>query len=432
MHQSRRAILGAATAGTALAAAAPVRARWEDTVRYPDPAIEILDPSFTRYRLFNAVVERLWTGARWSEGPVWFGDMRAVFWSDIPNNRILRWDEATGRVAEFRKPSNYSNGNTRDREGRLITCEHDARRLTRTEHDGSITVLADSHRRQAAELAERCGGQSDGSIWFTDPPWGITRRVRRHPRGAGTADEYLPGGPAEPSAGGRDGTATSRDPNGLAFSPDEQRLYVMDGGMSPRVIRVFDVAENGTKLANDRVFYQCAGRRDADGFRCDDGRQSLVRLGDGPGLDGVRVINPDGKAIGHIHLPERCANLCFGGARRNRLFLAASKGLYAVYVGAQGAGSRLTGLTGGAVAGADQGFRRRPPGAASAAWLARRPIAPAGALLASAVQDSVEAPPWSSPSAARWPTGFRRQRPSCSTSKRPGAAGNTSARRSSF
>ena len=164
MHHPRRAVLGAASSLAALAATVPVaRARWEDTTRYPDPAIEILDPSFTRLRLFNAAVERLWTGARWSEGPVWFGDMRAVFWSDISNNRILRWDEATGRVAEFRKPSNFPNGNTRDREGCLVTCEH----------DGRGTVLADSHEGKPLNSPNDAVVKSDGSIWFTDPPWGI-------------------------------------------------------------------------------------------------------------------------------------------------------------------------------------------------------------------------------------------------------------------
>jgi hypothetical protein len=205
MHHSRRAVLGTASSVAALAAV-PARARWDETVRYPDPAIEVLDPSFARYRLFNAAVERLWTGARWSEGPVWFGDMRAVFWSDIPNNRILRWDEATGRVAEFRKPSNFSNGNTRDREGRLVTCEHDARRVTRTEHDGSIAVLAGQPRRQAAELAERRRGQVGRLDLVHRPALGHQRRVRRHSAGgAAAAHERLPARPAEPPVGGRGG-----------------------------------------------------------------------------------------------------------------------------------------------------------------------------------------------------------------------------------
>jgi gluconolactonase len=337
MHHPRRAVLGAASSVAALAAAPAAWARWEDTVRYPDPAIEILDPSFTRHRLFNAAVERLWTGARWSEGPVWFGDMRAVFWSDIPNNRILRWDEATGRVAEFRKPSNHPNGNTRDREGRLVTCEHDARRVTRTEHDGRITTLADSHDGKPLNSPNDAVVKSDGSVWFTDPPWGINGVYE----GTRRAEPQLPTNVyrLDPQSRRLEVVAGDiRNPNGLAFSPDERRLYVMDGGMSPRVIRVFDVAENGTGLANGRPFYQCREGETPDGFRCDTDGNLWCGWGMGPGLDGVRVINPEGKAIGHVHLPERCANLCFGGERRNRLFMAASKGLYALHVGAQGAG----------------------------------------------------------------------------------------------
>ena len=336
MHHSRRAVLGTASSVAALAAV-PARARWDETVRYPDPAIEVLDPSFARYRLFNAAVERLWTGARWSEGPVWFGDMRAVFWSDIPNNRILRWDEATGRVAEFRKPSNFSNGNTRDREGRLVTCEHDARRVTRTEHDGSIAVLADSHEGKPLNSPNDAVVKSDGSIWFTDPPWGITGVYE----GTRRAEAQLPTNVYRLDPRSRRlevVVGDIRNPNGLAFSPDERRLYVMDGGVSPRVIRAFDVAENGTGLANGRAFYQCREGETPDGFRCDTDGNLWCGWGMGPGLDGVRVINPEDKAMGHVHLPERCANLCFGGERRNRLFMSSSKGLYALYVGAQGAG----------------------------------------------------------------------------------------------
>ena len=335
MQTSRRAAIGGATAAALLARSA--FARWEDTVRYPDPAIEILDPSFVRYRLFNAVVERLWTGARWSEGPVWFGDMRSVFWSDIPNNRILRWDEASGRVAVFRQASNHSNGNTRDREGRLITCEHDSRRLTRTEHDGSITVLADGFEGRRLNSPNDAAVKSDGSVWFTDPPWGITGVYE----GTRRAEPELPTNVYRLDPDGRRLTVVVgdiRNPNGLAFSPDERRLYVMDGGVSPRVIRVYDVAADGIGVSNGRAFHTCREGETPDGFRCDRDGNLWCGWGMGPGFDGVRVLNPDGKAIGHIHLPERCANLCFGGERRNRLFMAASKSLYAVYVGAQGAG----------------------------------------------------------------------------------------------
>jgi gluconolactonase len=160
MGLTRRNILsaGVVAAATAFTPKKTVGA-WEPSTQYPDPAVKILDPSFAKYRVFNASVERLATGMRWSEGPVWFGDARCVLWSDIPNNRMMRWDEETGRVSVFRKPSNYSNCNTRDRQGRLVTCEHDARRVTRTEYDGTITVLIDKLRRQAAQFAKRCRGQ---------------------------------------------------------------------------------------------------------------------------------------------------------------------------------------------------------------------------------------------------------------------------------
>lgn len=336
MHISRRAAICGVTATTALLAR-PSLARWDDTVRYPDPAIEILDPSFTRYRQFNAAVERLWTGARWSEGPVWFGDMRCVFWSDIPNNRILRWDEASGRAAVFRNPSNFSNGNTRDREGRLITCEHDSRRLTRTEHDGSITVLAESFEGKRLNSPNDAVVRSEGSIWFTDPPWGITGVYE----GTRRAQPELPTNVYRLDPDGRRLTVVIgdvRNPNGIAFSHDERRLYVMDGGASPRVIRVYDVTPDGSGVSNGRAFHTCREGETPDGFRCDRDGNLWCGWGMGQGLDGVRVLNPDGQAIGHIHLPERCANVCFGGERRNRLFMAASKGLYSVYVGVQGAG----------------------------------------------------------------------------------------------
>lgn len=336
MTTNRRALLGAASAATALAAL-PAAARWDRTVRYPDPAIEVLDPAFARLRLFNAEVEQLWTGARWSEGPVWFGDMRAVFWSDIPNDRILRWDEASGRVHVFRRNANFANGNTRDREGRLITCEHDARRVTRTEHDGRITVLADRFEGKRLNSPNDAVVAADGAVWFTDPPWGITGVYE----GTTRADPELPTNVyrLDPASGALAVvTGDVRNPNGLAFSPDQRKLYLMNGGADPRQILVYDVTENGTRLANRRVFFQCQAGDTPDGFRCDTEGNLWCGWGMGEGKDGVRVLNAEGKPVLQIQLPERCANLCFGGARRNRLFMAASKGLYSVYVGAQGAG----------------------------------------------------------------------------------------------
>ncbi|HEY4249590.1 MAG TPA: SMP-30/gluconolactonase/LRE family protein [Roseomonas sp.] len=336
MTMNRRALLGAASSVATLAAL-PAAARWERTVRYPDPAIEVLDPAFARLRLFNAEVEQLWTGARWSEGPVWFGDMRAVFWSDIPNDRILRWDEASGRVHAFRRDANFPNGNTRDREGRLITCEHAGRRVIRTEHDGRITVLADRFEGKRLNSPNDAVVAADGAVWFTDPPFGIGGVYE----GTVRADPELPTNVyrLDPATGALTVVAGDvRNPNGLAFTQDQRRLFLMNGGADPRQILVYDVVENGTRLANRRVFHQAEAGDTPDGFRCDTEGNLWCGWGMAENKDGVRVLNTEGKPVLHIHLPERCANLCFGGARRNRLFMAASKSLYSVYVGAQGAG----------------------------------------------------------------------------------------------
>jgi gluconolactonase len=311
-------------------------ARWEPSDRIPDPAVEILDPAFTRYHLFHAVVERIATGCRWCEGPVWFGDGRYLLWSDIPNNRILKWEEETGAVSIFRKPSNHANGNTRDRQGRLVTCEHGGRRVTRTEYDGSITVILDRHDGKRLNSPNDVVVKSDGSIWFTDPPFGISSAYE-----GGVATPELPQnvyrvdgatGRATVVAGGMAG------PNGLCFSPDESRLYLVESRATPnRLIRVFDVVDGGTRLANDRVFVD-AGPGTPDGFRCDIDGNLWCGWGMGRAeLDGVMVFSPEGKSIGHIRLPERCANLCFGGPAGNRLFMAASRSVYALYVNTRGA-----------------------------------------------------------------------------------------------
>ena len=306
----------------------------DQPVRYPDPAFQIVDPSFTKYRIGNAGVERLTTGYRWAEGPVWFGDARCLLWSDIPNNRIMRWDEETGDVTVFRKPSNYANGNTRDRQGRLVTCEHDARRVTRTEYDGSITVVLDRFDAKPLNSPNDVVVRSDDSVWFTDPPFGILSDYEGH-----VAPVELPTNVYR--VDGRTGKATVvvgdiPRPNGLAFSPDEQKLYVVVSGAMPREIRVYDVADNGTRLANGRVFIDC-GTGIPDGFRVDAEGNLWCGWGGGDGQDGVAIFNPDGKLIGRILLPERSANLCFGGAKRNRLFIASSKSIYSVYVNARGA-----------------------------------------------------------------------------------------------
>jgi gluconolactonase len=302
-------------------------------VRYPDPAVQVVDPSFAKYRVNNAAVERLATGFRWCEGPVWFGDARCLLWSDIPNNRIMRWDEETGAVGVFRKPSNNANGNTRDRQGRLVTCEHDARRVTRTEYDGTITVVLDRFDGKPLNSPNDVVVKSDDSVWFTDPPFGILSNYEGH-----VAPVELPTNVYRVD---RDGTATVvvgdiPRPNGLAFSPDESKLYVVVSGAVPREIRVFDVVDNGTRLAKGHVFIDC-GTGVPDGFRVDADGNLWCGWGGGEGQDGVAIFNPDGKLIGRILLPERTANLCFGGVKRNRLFLASSQSIYSLYVNARGA-----------------------------------------------------------------------------------------------
>ena len=302
-------------------------------VRYPAAAVQILDQGFARLRINNAAVERLATGFRWAEGPVWFGDGRSLLWSDIPNNRIMRWDEETGAVSVFRRPSNNANGNTRDRQGRLVTCEHDARRVTRTEYDGAISVILDRFENRRLNSPNDVVVKSDDSIWFTDPPFGILSNYEGH-----KATPELPTNVYRVDRAGRAGVVTGDvpRPNGLAFSPDESRLYVVASGDSPRTIRVFDVVDKGTALANGRVFVNC-GQGVPDGFRCDTDGNLWCGWGGGEGHDGVVVFTPDGKMVFRILLPERCANLCFGGPSRNRLFMAASQSVYALYVDAQGA-----------------------------------------------------------------------------------------------
>jgi gluconolactonase len=303
---------------------------WQGSQRYPDPAIEIIDPAFERYRVFSAAVERLATGFRWCEGPVWFGDGRYLLWSDIPNNRIMKWEEETGAVSVFRKPSNFANGNTRDRLGRLVTCEH-GRRVTRTEIDGAVTVLADRFEGKPLNSPNDVVVKSDGSIWFSD-------------NGAGIRGNYLgnKGTPELPYRVYRIDGRTSEltvaiddmaRPNGLAFSPDESRLYVVDTPGEPKTTHVYDIVD-GVKAVNGRVFFATKGW--ADGIRVDTEGNVWCGFSGGEGDDGVAIFAPDGTMIGRILLPERCANVCFGGAKRNRLFMAASQSIYAVYIEAQG------------------------------------------------------------------------------------------------
>jgi gluconolactonase len=339
----RRHFLNLAAAATATMALEPAtfaaNADAKTPTHYPDPAIEIIDPRFAKYVVGNAAIERLYTGCRWAEGPVWFGDGRYLLWSDIPNNRMLRWLEDTGEVSVFRQPSNYSNGNTRDRQGHLVTCEHDSRRVTRTEYDGTITVLADHYQGKPFNAPNDLAAHSDGAVWFTDPGYGTLSNYEGH-----KAAQELPANVYRIDGKTNALTVVVSDmekPNGICFSPDEKKLYVVDTGYShhpgyPKQIRVYDVVD-GTHVTNGRVFVD-TGKASSDGIRCDTDGNVWAGMGwGGADLDGVQVFAPDGKLIGKIHLPEICANLCFGGAKRNRLFMAASQSLYSVYVDAQGA-----------------------------------------------------------------------------------------------
>jgi gluconolactonase len=336
MGADRRQFLAAAAAVAASAAMPKAFAQWQPSPRYPDPSIKVIDPSFARYRLALAKVERIASGMRWCEGPVWFGDGRYLLWSDIPNNRIMRWDEETGAVSVFRKPSNNANGNTRDRQGRLLTCEHDTRRVTRTEYDGSVTVIADRYDGKPLNSPNDIVCKSDGSIWFTDPPFGVLGYYEGH-----MAKPELPTNVYrwDPKSGKLAvATGDVNRPNGLAFSPDESKLYIIEAGANPRVVRVYDVVDGGTRLSNGRVFLTAEANGTPDGFRVDvDGN---LWMGWGMGseaLDGVNVFNNQAKLIGRIDLPERSANLCFGGAYRNRLFMCGSTSVYSLYVNTQGA-----------------------------------------------------------------------------------------------
>jgi len=307
--------------------------------RYPDPAVEILDEGFLSLRLYSASVEQLHTGCRWSEGPVWFGDGRYLLWSDIPNNRILRWDDCSGAVSVFREPSNNANGHTRDRQGRLLSCEHLTRRVTRTEHDGTVTVLTDRFDGKRLNSPNDIVCAKDGAVWFTDPSFGIHGHYEGDP-GAQELPHAVYRLP--PDSALKPMLTDLKAPNGLAFSPDESELYVVESRAEPhRRLWAYRVGANGA-LSNKRLVIDAADGGALDGIAIDAeghiwcGWGGNGRVPSEP-LDGVRVFDAAGKALGHIHLPERCANLCFGGAKRNRLFMAASHSLYALYVNVQGA-----------------------------------------------------------------------------------------------
>ena len=299
-------------------------------------SVAVLDPRFHRIVPGSARVERLWTGARWSEGPAWFPAHNTLVWSDIPNDRMLRFDALTGQVGVFRQPARNSNGNTVDGEGRLVTCEHGGRQVTRTEHDGSVTVLASHYGGKRLNSPNDVVVKSDGSIWFTDPVFGLLGNYEGYKAESEIdANVYRIDGASGKASIVAEGVL---GPNGLCFSPDEKILYVVESrGVPNRKILAYDVAAGGDKISSKRVLID-AGPGTPDGMRCDIDGNLWCGWGMGrPELDGVMVFAPDGAPIGRIALPERCANVCFGGVMRNRLFMASSQSIYALYVNTQGA-----------------------------------------------------------------------------------------------
>jgi gluconolactonase len=304
----------------------------QDPIQYPDPDIIALDSRFRRYMVGNTAIKRLYFGTQWAEGPAWNGVGRYLVWSDIPNNVQMRWAEEDGRVTVFRNPSGYSNGNTFDFEGRQLCCEHGGRRVVRYEHNGTVTVVADKWNGKRLNSPNDIAVHPDGGVWFTDPIYGIR----------GNYEGFKGEQETKEAVYRVDGNTLQIDkvsdeanePNGICFSPDYRKVYICDTGTG-RDIRVYDV--DGKSLRNGKRFVQLdipgtGAPSAADGIRCDvDGN---IWAGARPG---VQVVAPDGTRIGMIRLPETCANICFGGSRRNRLFMAASQSLYAVYVETVGA-----------------------------------------------------------------------------------------------
>jgi gluconolactonase len=391
---SRRTLVGAAgvtaatlAAGKAFAQATPPPVGPPSTITQPprdfsrhgapttyftDPDVLSVDPSFDAIAQPNSAIQRLWTGALWSEGPAWNAQGRYLVWSDIPNNRQLRWLEDDGRVSVFRSPSNNSNGNTFDFQGRQLSCEHLMRRVVRYELDGSVTVLADSYNGKRLNSPNDVVPHPDGSYWFTDPPYGgqlyegapdvaggpSNANGKLNPRlgqaaGIGLAKRELPTNCYRIDPGGKVDLVVTEDqvpdPNGLCFSPDYKKLYVVSTGKGPGDtgpggkdnVYSFDVGTDN-KPSNRKLFsdFMVDGIKcGPDGVRCDVNGNlwASSNAGRSVGYSGVTVWTPEGKLIGRIRLPEICGNICFGGPKRNRLFMAASQSLYAVYVNTQGA-----------------------------------------------------------------------------------------------
>lgn len=352
---SRRSFLTTAAAASAAVAATATSALagtdkfardrdWTgtETVTYPDPAFEVKDKRFSG-RQGNATLQRLWHGtgpdaSLWHEGPVWMGDWGCLLWSDIPNHRVLRWSEDDRRVTVYQTESGYSNGHSRDNQGRLIACEHDTRRVRRREYDGTWTILCDSFGGKKLNAPNDAAIFHDGSIYFTDPGYGIMGPYEGHKAEFELPTRVYRIDPAGAVAIVAEGPM--RRPNGLCFSPDFKKCYVVDTGATdgpgnPANIIVFDV--NGTALSNPKVFADFAPGF-TDGVRCDtDGNVWCSWGWGGVDTNGVRVHHPDGSLLAFLHTPEIIANLCFGGVKRNRLFMTGSTSIYALYVNAVGA-----------------------------------------------------------------------------------------------
>ena len=347
MTLGRRSFLTTAFGGAAFSAASAQTPRdWSghNPVRYPDPDIVQLDKRFAKYKINNTALERLHTGMLWAEGPAWNGEGHYLVWSDIPNNRQMRWLEEDGHVSVLRTPAGNSNGNTFDWQGRLLSCEHGNRRVVRYEHDGSMTVLADKWQGKRLNAPNDIVVHPDGGIWFTDPGYGI---LGNYEGGLAALEIKEAVYRIDPKSGQMEMVNDELfKPNGLCFSPDYKRLYICDTGAThypeaPKIIKAWDVVD-ARSLRNGRqaISMELAGKGAglADGIRADKDGNIWVGAGwVGPGYDGVHVFTAGGERIGMILLPEICANLCFGGAKRNRLFMCASQSLYAVYVETQGA-----------------------------------------------------------------------------------------------
>jgi gluconolactonase len=374
-----RAVFGQSTQGKPLSAPTVISNPPRDfgpdappTTYFADPDVLTIDPAFDGLIQANTSIKRLWTGALWAEGPAWNAQGRYLLWSDIPNNRQMRWLEDDGRVSVFRSPSNNSNGNTFDSQGRQLSCEHLTRRVVRYEHDGSITVIAESFQNKRLNSPNDVAVHRDGSIWFTDPPYGgqlyegapdasggptnVSGRLNSkagQPAGIGTFKRELPTNVYRVDPAGRIDLVIAEDqvpdPNGITFSPDFKRLYIASTGKGPGdtgaggkgEIYSFDVGSDN-KVSNRKLFSECMiddVKCAPDGLRCDvEGNLwASSNAGRALGYSGATVWNPAGKLLGRIRIPEVCGNLTFGGPKRNRLFLAASQSVYALYVGTQGA-----------------------------------------------------------------------------------------------